>query len=153
MGERRFLKPSIQTALKEPRTRFQSAFKLERPAPWRCPKNSRAVNGVSFLNQACIHLSLQMVSKKYAGDLDLFDRGQTRRRWRSLVAFANQLPAHSAGNFQPQRNSWSAPAERSGDGALDRFRIREQQQSQSAVAAALCRRTPQFQKENQCQES
>ena len=96
-----------------------------------------------------------MVQNHHANDLDLFelDRRQTRLHLFSQVVIANQLPAYSAGNLQPQRNSWSAPAERSGDGALDRFRIREQQQSQSAVAAALCRRTPQFQKENQCQES
>ena len=43
-----------------------------------------------------------MVSKKHAGDLDLFDRGRTRRHLLSLVASANQLPAYSAGNFQQQ---------------------------------------------------
>jgi hypothetical protein len=43
-----------------------------------------------------------MVSKNHAGDLDLFDRGRTRRHSLSPVASANQLPAHSAGNFQQQ---------------------------------------------------
>ncbi|OLD27480.1 MAG: hypothetical protein AUJ04_03960 [Acidobacteria bacterium 13_1_40CM_3_55_6] len=36
---------------------------------------------------------------------------------------------------------WSAPAERSGDGALDPLPT-ENQIVKSAVAAALCRRTP-----------
>src|SRR5437879_13265345 len=93
-----------------------------------------------------------MVQNHYANDLDLFelDRRQTRLHLFSQVVIANQLPAYSAGNLQPQRNSWSAPAERSGDGALDRFRIREQQQSQSAVATGPCRPTPPSQTENKC---
>jgi len=159
MGERRFLKPSIQTALKEPRTRFQSAsikrLTLRSLAVAAEFEHDWAVRRSSRLNQFGSHLQCQVVQNHYANDLDLFelDRRQTRLHLFSQVVIANQLPAYSAGNLQPQRNSWSAPAERSGDGALDRFRIREQQQSQSAVAAALCRRTPQFQKENQCQES
>ena len=96
-----------------------------------------------------------MVQNHYANDLDLFelDRRQTRLHLFSQVVIANQLPAYSAGNLQPQRNSWSAPAERSGDGALGLLLLADAKAIQSAVAAALCRRTPQFQKENQCQES
>ena len=37
---------------------------------------------------------------------------------------------------------WSAPAERSGDGALDWPSYFNPMNIQSAVAAALCRRTP-----------
>jgi len=61
--------------------------------------DSHAVNGVSFLNQACTHLFLQMVSKKHAGDLDLFDRGRTRRHgfrwWLSQINCRHILPATS----------------------------------------------------------
>jgi len=37
---------------------------------------------------------------------------------------------------------WSAPAERSGDGALGLLLLADAKAIQSAVAAALCRRTP-----------
>src|SRR2546423_780526 len=45
-----------------------------------------------------------MVQNHYANDLDLFelDRRQTRLHLFSQVVIANQLPAYSAGNLQPQ---------------------------------------------------
>ena len=51
-----------------------------------------------------------MVQNHYANDLDLFelDRRQTRLHLFSQVVIANQLPAYSAGNFQPQPSRESA---------------------------------------------
>jgi hypothetical protein len=43
-----------------------------------------------------------MVLKERERDLDLFDRSQTLLHLQSQVAQSNQLPAHSAGNFQLQ---------------------------------------------------
>ena len=90
----------------------------------------------SFLNQACIHLFLQMVSKNHAGDLDLYDRARTRRHSLSLVASANQLPVHSAGNFQQQSEQ--------------KARGTDVREPHADVCAPKC--APQ-QKEYQCQES
>ena len=48
-----------------------------------------------------------MVLKNHEFELDLFDRDQARRHLVLQVAIANQLPANSAGKFQPQVNSRS----------------------------------------------
>jgi hypothetical protein len=48
----------------------------------------------------------QMVLPNHAGDLDLPDRFQTRRRLQPQAGIVNQLPSHSDGNFHQQlRNS------------------------------------------------
>ncbi|PYS65392.1 MAG: hypothetical protein DMF74_04160 [Acidobacteria bacterium] len=84
------------------------------------------------MNQFGNHLQWQVVQNHYANDLDLFDRHQTRLHLFSQVVIANQLPAYSAGNFQPQPNRRKTQAE------IPAHR------TQDACAP---------QKENQCQES
>ena len=63
-----------------------------------------AVNGVSFLNQDCVHLLRQMVFKMYAEDLDLHDRGLTRRQSRqrldSQIHCRQILPAISVNKLR-----------------------------------------------------
>jgi hypothetical protein len=93
-----------------------------------------AVTGVSFLNQDCVHLPGQMVFKTYAGDPDLFDRGQPRRRSQSQSATANSLPA-----IQP---AISINKFRSDAGKMPANRM---------YGCVPLARAPQ--KENQCQES
>src|ERR1041385_5706757 len=93
-----------------------------------------AVNGVSFLNQDCFHLLRQMVFKTYAGDLDLHDREQTRRRSQTRSAPANSLPA-----ILP---AISVNKLKSDAGELPANRI---------LGCVRLARAPQ--KENQCQES
>ena len=93
-----------------------------------------AVNGVSFLNQDCNHLLRQVVFKMYAGDLDLHDRGRTRRqshpRLDSQIHCRHILPAISVNNLSG--DAGKMPANRTGMRALEA-------------------RGPQ--KEDQCQES
>ena len=72
-----------------------------------------------------------MVLIKYARDLDLHDRSQTRRRLHVQARTSNQLPENSAGNSQLQLVKDEA-------GKMPAYR------TQNACAP---------QKENQCQES
>ena len=87
------------------------------------------------MNQFGNHLQCQVVQNHCANDLDLFefDRRQTRLHLFSQVVIANQLPAHSAGNFQQQSEQKSTSK-----GAREPH-------------ADVC--APNQQKENQCQES
>src|SRR5437870_2940824 len=55
-----------------------------------------------LLNSACNHLHGQMVLKERERELDLFDRSRTRLHLHSQTDKLDQLPANSAGNFQPQ---------------------------------------------------
>jgi hypothetical protein len=104
------------SAFEKPQPGFRARH-LERPAPWRCPEATVAVNGVSFLNQDCAHLPQQMVFKIRAGDLDLFDRRRTRRQSRqrldSQIHCRYILPAISVnklGNFGVRWHSEAATA-------------------------------------------
>jgi hypothetical protein len=73
-----------------------------------------AVNGVSFLNQDCIHLPRQMVFKTYAGDLDLLDRRRTRRQSRqrldSQIHGRHILPAISVNRLRNFGVRWQSEA-------------------------------------------
>ena len=115
--EQRFLKPSNVRHLPaaswvSERVTFLTC------APRRCA--TARGHGVSFLNQACTHLPSQVVRKIHAKDLDLFDRCRMRLCSQSRVRTSDQLAANSAGKSQSQLSRlWNAPAERSGDSALD----------------------------------
>ena len=52
--------------------------------------------------------------------------------------------ASGCGSARSRKLIWSAPAERSGDGAVDLRRQEVSTRIQSGVAIALCRRTPNF---------
>lgn len=54
------------------------------------------------LNQACAYLQVRMANTKYASDLDLYDRFQTRLHLYSQLESQNPLPANLAGDFQLQ---------------------------------------------------
>ncbi len=83
-----------------------------------------------------------MALKTHAGDLDLFDRFQTRRRLQVQARTSNQLPAHPAGNSQ------STNTEKESEAGHLRIPTRSGMRALQPDA-----RAPIPQKENQCQES
>ena len=137
-GELRFLKPSMRRHLPTANQVSERVLIDRRPRSLALSSDSPARHGVPFLNQACNHLPRRMVLIKYARDLDLHDRSQTRRRLHEQARTSNQLPVNSAGNSQStnQRRRQNACEPHVGMRAL-----------------RLDARAPIPQKEDQCQES
>jgi len=104
--EQGFLKPSIETAIDESRTRFQSASFMATLGSLAVVARSsmtQRFSRSSRLNQTRTHQRLRVVLKNHARDLDPSDRT------------SNQPPANSAGisNYQrAQKTRATTPANR-----------------------------------------
>src|SRR5437870_11284943 len=100
--------------------------------------DSHAVNGVSFLNQACTRLFLKMVSKNTRVISICLIEGERVatgfRWWLSQINCRHILPATSNNRVSKRKVRAWMPADRTQD-----------------VCAPRC--APNQQKENQCQES
>ena len=115
----------------------------------------RAVQRSSSLNQPRTHQRRQVVLKKHARDLDLFDRHPARRH--SLVKFhqlrqvvlTNSLPAISVGNFQQPSSKRVAGKDACELHAGMRALLLIQRVRSARLACGLAERAPAQQKENQ----